>query len=254
MATDYAEMERAFVASLRDDTGRDLGQWMAAISDSGLTDRNDVIDWLRLQGFQFSWASWLERIHHNNGKLIYGDDQTPLPNTVAQAKSGSPSNINRHEDRPALGSRPAAGTQHTPPAAGSGRTGGPPRATLAVLAVHHPTPANDSVARLLSDAKGLRPLAELLLNEIRRVVPGTVFSAQPPLIVASAPQPFLALLPHPKKVRLYGKFGNSGGGIARLPDTALKAAPPFEAMIVLDDARRVEDGLRAAIAAAWQAQ
>jgi hypothetical protein len=74
MSTDYAEKERDFVASLDADTGRDLAGWMTAISNSGHTERNAIIDWLRLQGFQFAWASWLERIHHNGGRLIYADD------------------------------------------------------------------------------------------------------------------------------------------------------------------------------------
>src|SRR5690349_2173712 len=73
MSTDYAEKERDFIAGLAEDTGRDLAGWMAAIAETGLTERNAIIDWLRHQGFQFSWASWLERIHHNGGRLIYAD-------------------------------------------------------------------------------------------------------------------------------------------------------------------------------------
>ena len=86
MSTDYAEKEREFVASLTEDTGRDLDAWMAAITESGLSDKNAIIDWLRLQGFAFNWASWLERIHHNGGRLIYADNtsatqvaETPQP-------------------------------------------------------------------------------------------------------------------------------------------------------------------------------
>jgi hypothetical protein len=72
MTADYAEKEREFLASLEADTGRNLEAWMAAIETQGLTERNAIIDWLRGQGFLFSKASWLERIHHNSGKPIYG--------------------------------------------------------------------------------------------------------------------------------------------------------------------------------------
>ncbi|KAB2939990.1 MAG: hypothetical protein F9K20_15165, partial [Hyphomicrobium sp.] len=71
MATDFGEKERAFIDGLKENTGRDLDEWMAAISAAGLAHRNDIIDWLRHKGLMFSKASWLERIHHNGGKPIY---------------------------------------------------------------------------------------------------------------------------------------------------------------------------------------
>jgi len=71
MSTDFADKEREFLQSLKADTGRDLGEWMDAIAAEGLPHRNDVIDWLRMQGFIFSRASWLERIHANGGRPIY---------------------------------------------------------------------------------------------------------------------------------------------------------------------------------------
>ena len=67
MATDFGEKERAFIDGLKENTGRDLGEWMQAITAAGLPHRNDIIDWLRHKGFMFSKASWLERIHHNGG-------------------------------------------------------------------------------------------------------------------------------------------------------------------------------------------
>ncbi len=71
MSTDFEDKEREFLETLKADTGRDLGEWMSAISAQGLPHRNDVIDWLRQQGFIFSRASWLERIHANDGQPIY---------------------------------------------------------------------------------------------------------------------------------------------------------------------------------------
>lgn len=71
MSTDFEDKEREFLETLKADTGQDLGEWMSAISAQGLPHRNDVIDWLRQQGFIFSRASWLERIHANDGQPIY---------------------------------------------------------------------------------------------------------------------------------------------------------------------------------------
>ena len=71
MSTDFEDKEREFLETLKADTGRDLGEWMEEISNQDLPHRNDVIDWLRQQGFIFSRASWLERIHANDGRPIY---------------------------------------------------------------------------------------------------------------------------------------------------------------------------------------
>ena len=73
MSTDWQEKEREFLTSLKADTGRDLAEWMRVIAAQKLPHRNDIIDWLRQQGFMFARASWLERIHHNGGRPIYLD-------------------------------------------------------------------------------------------------------------------------------------------------------------------------------------
>jgi hypothetical protein len=67
MTADERDEERRFLAELKARSGRDLPEWMAAISAQGFADKNDTIDWLRAQGFPFARASWLERIHTNGG-------------------------------------------------------------------------------------------------------------------------------------------------------------------------------------------
>ena len=80
MTADEREEERRFLAELKARSGRDLPEWMAAISAQGFADKNDIIDWLRAQGFPFARASWLERIHTNGGKPIYlHDPPKPAP-------------------------------------------------------------------------------------------------------------------------------------------------------------------------------
>ena len=92
MSSDYEEKEREFLAYLKADTGRDLAGWMQAIGEANLAHRDEIIEWLRQQGFIFTWASWLERIHHNGGRPIY---LTEVPPSIAQpprssgARSGS---------------------------------------------------------------------------------------------------------------------------------------------------------------------
>ncbi len=87
---DYAEKEREFVLALADETGKDLDDWMAEIAASGMSERNEIIDWLRLQGFAFSQASWLERIHHNGGRLIYSDERGRRTRTRQRRNSADP--------------------------------------------------------------------------------------------------------------------------------------------------------------------
>ncbi|MBS0253150.1 MAG: hypothetical protein JSR78_18985 [Proteobacteria bacterium] len=209
MVSAYAEKEREFVANLAEDTGRDLAGWMTAIAQSGHTERNDIIDWLRLQGFQFAWASWLERIHHNGGRLIYGVDLST-----------------KQTDEP-----PSRAPMLRPPAQ-------PAKATVA------------DVQSLLLEAKGLRPLAEHILREIGRAVPATEFTTVGPLVTMSAPQPYAALHPSPRKLRLYANFGVAGGNRSKPAEAINKSAPPFAEMLVLDDARSIDEDFRRLIRAA----
>jgi hypothetical protein len=224
MSTDYAEKERDFIASLPEDTGRDLSAWMTAITESGLSERNAIIDWLRLHGFQFSQASWLERIHHNGGRLIYGDDAAE-PSTLP-GKPAPPTRSSAHAPR----------VQTTTPVT-------PPTAAKQTV-------IGDSVQQLLAGAKGLRPLADLVLREVSRAVANVEFTAESPFIVISAPQPFAALLPGPKRLRLYATFGPAGVHRARPADTVNKSTPRFPEMLVLDDARDINEDFQRLIRAA----
>jgi hypothetical protein len=220
MSTDYAEKERDFIASLPEDTGRDLSAWMSAISESGHRERNAIIDWLRHQGFQFSQASWLERIHHNGGRLIYGGDESA-------AATRSISETPRRE---------VAAPQSLPPAVDI-----PGSSAQAARA---------GVQRLIGEAKGLRPLADLVLHEITRAVPGVQIAAVGPLIFMLAPQPFAALLPAPRKLRLYGTFGPAGVRRAYPAEAVNKSAAPFPEMLWLDDARDIDEEFQRLIRAA----
>jgi hypothetical protein len=216
MSTDYAEKERDFIAGLDEDTGRDLAGWMALISGTGLGERNAIIDWLRHQGFQFAKASWLERIHHNGGRLIYAETGGANVRRI-RIHAGKPDDEPPSRDpRP---SRPAS-----PPKAG---------------------PADDrDIQTLLATAKGLRPLAEHILDEVSRVVPGVGFKSEHALVVMSVLAPFGALAPGPRMLRLYADFGPDGARRAKPAEAINKAKPPFPEMLLLDDARAIDEEFR----------
>lgn len=212
MATDYAEIEREFISSLADDTGKTLPEWMAAISASGLTDRNDVIDWLRHQGFQFSRASWMERIHHNGGRPIYLDRDAPTAPPIRRPP-------------------PAAATS------GAGVAPNPPG----------PRTEGDSLAGALAAAKGLRPLADLVVSELAATALNVRLEVRAPLIIAARARPFAALWPQPKMLRLYADFEPGAAPDVRAAEPVNKTPAPFPRMLLLDDARRIDRAFRAGL-------
>ncbi|MBX9683487.1 MAG: hypothetical protein K2X41_06835 [Hyphomicrobium sp.] len=251
MATDYAEKERQFVDTLSQDTGKDLHGWMLAISAEKLANRNDIIDWLRHQGFQFAKASWLERIHHNGGRLIYAEDAPALAHRAP---------LNAHANEMLAGVKPigarvdgVSSVDALPATTTETAKIEPVLATLLPFrgqAAPRLLPSADVIA-ILALAKGLRPLAELIVREITRVAPGVVMHARAPLIIAAAPQPFLALWPGPKLLRLYGNFGSpTAGATVRPAEAVMKAPAPFPHMIALDDARLIDADFKALIESA----
>jgi hypothetical protein len=215
MATDYGEKERAFIDGLKQGTGRDLEAWMAAISAQGLPHRNDIIDWLRQQGFLFSKASWLERIHHNGGRPIYAGSGGPRPRArrrerdLAPAPSATPG-----PSEPA----PAA----VPPA---------------------PAPASGDLEALLAKAKAYRPLAQHVIAQIRAVRPRARFDARSGFIAIADPNEFARLGIGTKELRLHlalgehatddvVKKGAAGGGLGK--------GDALSHMLVLTDARQID--------------
>lgn len=214
MSADYAAKERTFVAGLAEETGRDLAGWMIAIEECGSSERNAVIDWLRIQGFQFSRASWLERIHHNGGRLIYAADITVPPNQSA--------------------------VETVAPAVRPGTTDAVTQPKSAATA-----PAPDAAIEThLATAKGLRPLAEALLAEIRAAGIGIDCSPDGPFIMISTGYRVAAMLATAKKIRLYADFGLHPGARVQPAEPAGKFPAPFPDMILLDDARSIDAEFR----------
>jgi hypothetical protein len=229
MATDYGEKERAFIDGLKEATGRDLAEWMAAISAQDLAHRNDIIDWLRQHGFMFSKASWLERIHHNGGKPIYADA------AKARARVRRP----RRDTDETFAPSPAPGlVAANDPAPAESEVRAPTPATA-------PSP-DAGLAELLAKAKAYRPLAQAVITRIKSVCPAASFEPREAFIAISDPGTFAALGIGPKELRLhlalgehptddFLKKGAAGGGLGK--EDALSH------MVVLTDARQIDQRL-----------
>ena len=210
MAIDYGEKERAFIDGLTENSGRDLAAWMAAISAANLPHRNDIIDWLRRQGFMFSKASWLERIHHNGGRPIYGDSAGPNPRARAR----------RREKR---ASPPAASIAPPQPVA---------------------SPAFAGLDELLAKAKAYRPLAQYLIDQIRSVRPRASLSPRSTFIAIADPGEFARLGIGTKELRLHLALGGghpTGEGLKKgAPGGGLGKDEALSHMLVLTDARQID--------------
>ena len=47
MAKTSGELEKEFIETAKDKTGRSLEQWLALVKASGVDKRNDIIEWLK---------------------------------------------------------------------------------------------------------------------------------------------------------------------------------------------------------------
>jgi hypothetical protein len=221
MSNDEREEERAFLEGLKARTGRDLAEWMAAIEVQGSSDKNEIIDWLRTQGLPFARASWLERIHRNGGKPIHADGPAesgpagaPIAKRIAPPRQPSP--------RPAP--VPKAESDAKPP-----------------------VQAAQDLEKLLSAAKGYRPLYQMLEGEIRKAIPDAVFAARDRYVSIGAPSEFAAVTLHPTEVRLGLDLGDRPYD-AQLQKAKLRGpGPAIGHMIVLTDARQMNDALLALV-------
>lgn len=262
MSTHFIEKERAFIEALEADTGLGLDGWMASISGSGLEGRNEIIDWLRQKGFTFAKASWLERIHHNGGELIYaGANQRRADARARPVGDGPAKATDERKDavRIALPARPAfQPLAPSPNLAASAPVPKPPPVPTAVRPAQRspapPAPASEpEIEALLLAAKAYRPLAQALFRDILAAVPGADTRVAGSCIAFELGGIFAAIAPGPKGVRLH------------LPDTGLLLTgwqrarsgpgPGLERCVLsglLTDARQLDAPLMQAISRAAQ--
>jgi hypothetical protein len=239
MARDFAEMEREFLGSLKAETGKDLAEWMEAISGAGTTDRNTTIDWLKTRGFQFNRASWLERIHSNGGKPVYIDraaEPRPAPAAMAPAASPKPPPPSEPSSQPRAQQRaPKAAVAAPPPSEVTGAVHSDPAALEAIIA----------------SAKGYRPLCNMLLDQIRRLVPAVEIVPIEGYVSFRAPAEFATLNVTSSELRL--GLGLGQRGYDALAQKARLKGPSSQMthMVVLSDARQIGQTLDELVLEAW---
>jgi hypothetical protein len=268
--------EREFLAGLKARTGRDLSAWMAAIAAQGFHDKNEIIDWLRTEGLPFARASWLERIHRNGGKPIHAGS-LPGPPAVGARPSAAPPRLvvvapapqpaplpqQATPPRPAPPQPPVqiAPTLVPPPVQPVAEAASPPAPKLDQA---HPKPppkptkkapkppphieaAADAGAleKLVAAAKGYRPLYHHLEAQIRRAIPGVAVAALDRYVAIGAPLEFAAVTLHPTEIRVGLALGDRPFD-ARLQPAKLRGpGAGITHMVVLTDARQVNDELLA---------
>jgi hypothetical protein len=262
MSRDYAAVERELLDELEQRTGRDLPSWMAAIDDLGPIDRNARIDHLRSAGLSFAHASWLERIHHNGGKPIYVGRPAPRgPTSVARpvAAPRPPVVTAVTPDAPVpvpsapepiilISPPPPPAVAEVPaplvPVAPSPRPSAvaAPSPDMAAVAVSD-VATDGELAALLAGAKAYRPLAEMLMGEIRRVLPDLRVGIVDGLVALSAGRTFALLQPTARELRLALTLGARPMTPPLVKARMVGAPTGFAHMVVLTDARQIDAGL-----------
>jgi hypothetical protein len=97
--------------------------------------------------------------------------------------------------------------------------------------------------KLLSGAKGYRPLYQLLEDDIRRAVPGLRIAPKPTYISFCAPHEFAAVSLHAAELRLGLDLGDRAFDAALQRPRMKGPGPAISHMLVLIDARQVNADL-----------
>jgi hypothetical protein len=72
MAKDSQRLEQEFIAKCRENTGRDLAEWMKIIEKTGLDKPNAILKWLKDEHkLNHLQANFLSGIYLNDGKPVY---------------------------------------------------------------------------------------------------------------------------------------------------------------------------------------
>ena len=282
MSRDLAEKEREFLDSLRADTGRDLAEWMAAITAEAFAHRNEAIDWLRQQGFLFSWASWMERIHHNGGRPIYcdmaeapsevavdttGSRSSRIPTTHLELSKGpgavesqtnakspphpklrlvasNPSPRSSDADKPTV-AQPSPDALESHSSAPLGQCG-EPSARGFVSRQADTTPSD--IAGVIASAKAFAPLAGFIVRKLPELVPGSgVAAGRRHLSFTRNGVPFAVMATSGKGLKLF--FPGTPGSFpppcepARAAGLGISMPEGFTHMRLLNDARQIDDAL-----------
>jgi predicted transport protein len=81
MAKTSGELEKEFIDTAKDKTGKTLVQWLSLVKASGIEKRNDILDWLKKgHGLGHMQAQFVTGIYLNNGNPVYSNESILLEN------------------------------------------------------------------------------------------------------------------------------------------------------------------------------
>lgn len=85
MAKTSGELEKEFIDTAKEKTGKSLQEWLGLVKASGIEKRNDILEWLKKgHGLNHTQAQLIAGIYLNNGKPVYINESDLLENQFAK--------------------------------------------------------------------------------------------------------------------------------------------------------------------------
>lgn len=85
MAKTSGELEKEFIDTAKEKTGKSLQDWLSLVKQSGIEKRNDILEWLKKgHGLNHLQAQFITEIFLNNGAPVYIDTTALLENQFAK--------------------------------------------------------------------------------------------------------------------------------------------------------------------------
>lgn len=85
MAKTSGEIEKEFIDTAKDKTGKTLQDWLKLVKSSGIEKRNDILEWLKKgHGLNHLQAQLITGIYLNNGNPVYINESALLENQFAK--------------------------------------------------------------------------------------------------------------------------------------------------------------------------
>ncbi len=81
MAKTSGEIEKEFIDTAKEKTGKSLQDWLKLVKSSGIEKRNDILEWLKKgHGLNHLQAQLITGIYLNNGSPVYINENALLEN------------------------------------------------------------------------------------------------------------------------------------------------------------------------------
>ncbi len=91
MAKTSGEIEKEFIETATEKTGKSLPEWLQLVGSSGIEKRNDVLEWLKKgHGLNHMQAQLVTGIYLNNGNPVYMNGNALLENQFEKCAAMRP--------------------------------------------------------------------------------------------------------------------------------------------------------------------